>query len=87
MIDNALIIPTESPYDSESIKRALMTYDKVYLFSPDDRDIIPSNIYMQLTTGMPLGMPMEPVRPLGKTANYDEAFANYNDNRGVKARF
>lgn len=74
MIDNSLIIPTESPYDSESIKRALLTYDKVYLFSPDDRDIIPSNIYMQLTTGMPMGMPMGPVRPLGKTSNYDVSF-------------
>lgn len=76
MIDNALIIPTESPYDFDSVKRALMTYDKVYLFSPDDRDIIPSNVYMQLTTGMPFGMPMGPVRPLGKTSNYNEAFDN-----------
>lgn len=74
MIDNSLIIPTESPYDSESIKRALLTYDKVYLFSPDDRDIIPSNIYMQMTTGMPMGMPMGPVRPLGKTADYNDNF-------------
>lgn len=74
MIDNSLIIPTESPYDSDSIKRALLTYDKVYLFSPDDRDIIPSNIYMQLTTGMPMGMSMGPVRPLGKTSNYNDSF-------------
>lgn len=74
MIDNALVIPTESPYDVNSVKRALLTYDKVFLFSPDDRDIIPSNIYMQLTTGMPMGMPMGPVRPLGKTDNYNEGF-------------
>lgn len=74
MIENSLIIPTESPYDANSLKRALLTYDKVYLFSPDDRDIIPSNVYMQLTTGMPMGMPMGPVRPLGKTENYNDSF-------------
>jgi hypothetical protein len=74
MTDSALISPTERPYDSNSIKRALLTYDKVYLFSPDDRDLIPSNVYMQLTTGMPIGMSMGPVRPLGKTDNYNESF-------------
>lgn len=74
MIDNSLIIPTESPYDINSIKRALLTYDKVYLFSPDDRDIIPSDVYVQLTTGLPFGMPMGPVRPLGKTKDYDNRF-------------
>lgn len=74
MIENCLVIPTESPYDLISLKRALLTYDKVFLFSPDDRDVIPSNIYVQLTTGMPIGMPMGPVRPLGKTNGYNEAF-------------
>jgi len=74
MIDNSLIISTESPYDPESIKRTLLTYDKIYLFSPENRDIIPSNIYMKLTTGMPMGMSMEPVRPLSKTADYNSRF-------------
>lgn len=74
MIDSTLIIPTEKPYNPNHVKRALLTFDKVYLFSPDDRDIIPSNMYTRLTTGMPMGVPMGPVRPLGKSDNYDNDF-------------
>lgn len=74
MIDSTLIIPTEKPYNPNHVKRALLTFDKVYLFSPDDRDIIPSNMYTRLTTGMPMGVPMGPVRPLGKSDNYDYDF-------------
>jgi hypothetical protein len=74
MIDSTLIIPTEKPYNPNHVKRALLTFDKVYLFSPDDRDIIPTNMYTRLTTGMPMGVPMGPVRPLGKSDDYDNSF-------------
>ena len=80
MIANSIILPTEQPVDIHDIKRALLTYDKVYLPSPDDREIIPPNTYQNAVFAslgfptMPLGMPEGPIKPLGKTDNYDENF-------------
>ena len=80
MIANSIILPTEEPVSIHEIKRALLTYDKVYLTSPDDRELLPPNTYqnaLMVSLGfptMPMGMPDGPIRPLGKVDNYDENF-------------
>lgn len=80
MIANSIILPTEMPIDIQDIKRALITYDKVYIPSPDDRELIPPNIYQNALFAslgfpiMPFGMPDSAVKPLGKTNNYDKTF-------------
>ncbi len=78
-MESTLIIPTEMPVKIEDIKRALATYDSVYLASPDDRELIPPTSYTYAVSGgMPLlsffSFPMGPVRPLGKIEGYDDAF-------------
>ena len=57
MIANSIILPTEMPIDIHDIKRALITYDKVFIPSPDDRELIPPNIY-QNTLFASLGFPI-----------------------------
>jgi hypothetical protein len=75
MIYESLIAPTESPTSLLEIKRALLTYDKIKLVDPSDRDVIPSNAYMSTIIGMPLfGMDMGAVRPMGKIIGYDDFF-------------
>lgn len=74
MIESALYVPTEQVPSLSSIKRALLYYDKVYLLSPDDRDIMQSSVYTQVSTGLPIGINRGPVRPLGKSANFDRDF-------------
>lgn len=80
MIANSIILPTEMPIDIHDIKRALITYDKVYIPSPDDRELIPPNIYSNALFAslgfpiMPFGMPDSAVKPLGKTEDYDNTF-------------
>lgn len=85
MIANSLILPTEKPIEIHDIKRALLTYDKIYIPSPDDRELLPPNTYqnaMMASMGfptMPMGMPMGSVKPLGKTENYDDFFEKVMD--------
>ena len=80
MIANSIILPTEQPIDIHDIKRALLTYDKVYIPSPDDRELLPPNTYLNVLIEslgfqpMPMGMPDGPIKPLGKIDNYDEIF-------------
>jgi hypothetical protein len=81
MINSSLIIPTETPITIDDVKRALITFDKVYLPSPDDREFIPPNIYenvqiQSLGFDFPMlfGGSRGPVRPLGKTEGYDDSF-------------
>ena len=72
MIPDALIVPSEYAPTSLDIKRALLSYNKVLIVSPSDRDLIPSR-----TFGLALGMPpimswdMGPVMPMGKAPGYD----------------
>ncbi|MFM6129201.1 MAG: hypothetical protein ACKPBV_10735 [Sphaerospermopsis kisseleviana] len=72
MIPDALIVPSECAPTSLDIKRALLSYNKVLIVSPSDRDVIPSR-----TFGLALGMPpimsweMGPVMPMGKAPGYD----------------
>lgn len=75
MIYTALLAPHESPNSSLEIKRALLTYEKVIIIDPNDRDLIPANSLVSVLMGMPIiGMSMGAVRPMGKSQNYDERF-------------
>lgn len=75
MIPDTLIVPTEYAPSVTDIKRALLSYNKVLLVSPTDRDVIPSR-----TFGLVMGLPpvmtwdLGPVKPMGKTASYDNDF-------------
>jgi len=80
MIYECLIAPSESPTSLREIKRALLTYDKVFLIDPSDRDIMPSSSWMATTSGMPFfSMPCGPIRPMGKTIGYDNIFERIID--------
>lgn len=73
MIYESLIAPHENPTSLRDIKRALLTYDKVKIINPDDRDVMPSSTFMSSIMGMPLiGMDIGPIRPMGKAIGYDD---------------
>ncbi len=75
MIYDALLVPDENPTSLRAIKRALLAYDKVMLADPNDRDIMPSNVFPAAILGIPgFGMSMGAVRPMGKSADYDDRF-------------
>ena len=75
MIYEALIVPTENPPTIREIKRALLTYDRVLLVDPADRELFPRNAFAAAVLGMPFfGFDCGPVRPLGKGMGYDERF-------------
>ena len=84
-MDSCIIVPTETPYDYNTIKRALLTYDKVQLFSPNDRDFIPPksylNVFSQWSGGVsfPVNIPVGSILPLGKVENYDYSFERLLD--------
>ena len=95
LIPNTLILPSERAYKASDIKRALMRYEKVYIQSPNDRDVIKKGPYPPRQpidyskVWMAEDMTPEileslwkavdddeygPVRPLGKTRDYDRSF-------------
>lgn len=75
MIYESLIAPTEYPVSELDVKRALLTYDKVKLIDPSDRDIMPGNTFMMSIIGIPImGIDTGPVRPMGKQIGYDDKF-------------
>jgi hypothetical protein len=77
MIYECLIVPTETPTPLLEIKRALLTYDKIKLIDPNDRDVIPPSTYTNIITGAPiglLGVNGGPIRPMSKSIGYDEIF-------------
>ena len=79
MIYDALLVPTESPCSLREIKRALLTYDKVFLSDPSDRDMMPSNS-LQAAMGIPMiSIDMGPIRPLAKSIGYDEIYEKIYD--------
>ena len=57
------------------VKRAILTFDKVLLTHPRDRDIIPPQA-MGMAIGLPpiFGANFGPIRPLGKSPDYDNDF-------------
>lgn len=79
MIYQAYIAPTEAPPRLLDLKRALITYDKVFVSEPRDRDVIPPQAFM-MAIGMPMmGGNMGPVRPIGKIEGYDNQFDRLMD--------
>lgn len=74
MIYEALIVPHERPPSLLEIKRALLTYDKVILVDPRDRDLMPSTLFWSSITDLPLGIAAGSVRPMGKSEGYDNEF-------------
>ena len=73
MIYQALLVPDERPTSLREVKRALLTYDRVVLVDPTDRDLIPANAFMSVVLGLPvMGLNTGPVRPMGKVTAYDE---------------
>jgi hypothetical protein len=73
MIYECLIAPTESPYSLLNLKRALLTYDKIKILDPSDRDLMPSSLIGSAIGLHPfMGIIGQAVRPLGKTIGYDE---------------
>jgi hypothetical protein len=75
VIYEALLTPSEVAPRINDIKRALLTYDRVLIPAPNDRDMIPPQAF-STALGLPpiFGMNMGPVRPLGKTESYDDDF-------------
>lgn len=77
MIQESLIVPSESPTSLIDIKKALLTYDKVTLIDPADRDLMPlslMNSAIMPGVGGHSGLSGPPVRPMGKRIAYDEKF-------------
>ncbi len=87
MIRSAYLAPTETPIRSVDVKRALLTYDRVYIADPGDRDLIPPQSFM-MALGMPpfMGFNTGPVRPLGKSARYDDTFDQLIDELDIARR-
>jgi hypothetical protein len=73
---NALLIPRERPPDLNELKKALLSFDRVYLFEPTDREVIPPAMFMMAASGgmMPIGFHNQAVMPLGKAPGFDEEF-------------
>lgn len=74
-IQSALLIPTEQPPTLRDLKLALITFDRVHIPEPSDRDVIPRDALAFAMTGIPLfAMDMGPVMELGKSDDYDIVF-------------
>ncbi len=74
MIYESLIAPSESPTSLMDIKKAILTYDKVILIDPADRDWMPTTLMdsAMMPTGFSvIGTSGPPVRPMGKRIAYD----------------
>lgn len=79
MIRSAYLAPSEFPTRSLDVKRALLTYDRVYIPDPGDRELIPPQSFMS-ALGMPFfGFNTGPVRPFGKIDKYDDSFDQLMD--------
>lgn len=75
MIYESLLVPTECASSLREIKRLLLTYDKVLLIDPSDRDMMPGNAVMAAIMGFPLiGFPQGPAARMGKLNGYDDEF-------------
>lgn len=74
MIRIGYLVPSERPIKMIDVKKALLTYDRVYLPDPDDRDLIPPQTFSSIVFGMPLAVHQGPIRALGKIPAYDDSF-------------
>ncbi|GJD40864.1 hypothetical protein [Methylobacterium bullatum] len=87
MIYETFMSPHERPNSSLEIKRALLTFDKVHISDPGDRDLFPPQAFA-MALGMPplMGFNSGPVRPLGKYNNYDNEFDQLMDELDIARR-
>jgi hypothetical protein len=87
LIYETFISPTEAPNTARELKRALLTFDKVHIADPRDRDFFPPQAFA-IAMGMPpiFGFNMGPVRPLGKIPGYDNAFDRLMDEIDIARR-
>lgn len=77
MIYECLLAPHENPSSVRDIKRALITYDKIKIIDPSDRDLLPSNQFLRAafpSMSNFLSINHGPVRPMGKALGYDDRF-------------
>lgn len=83
MIYEALLVLNEFSPNGRDLKCALLTYDKVVLIDPSDRELIPRNAFM-LAMGMPpiMGMDVGPVRPQGCVAGFADNFSQVLEDAG-----
>lgn len=79
MIYEALLVPHERPITLREVKRALLTYDKVVLVDPSDRDIMPRVAFANAVLGMPMAIDMGPVCEMAKVNGYDDGFSQVAD--------
>ncbi len=87
MIRNAYIAPTESPPSLLDVKRALLTYDRVFLPDPEDRDIFPGNAFFIAMGAPPIfGGGGGNVRRIGKVKDYDDGYDTLLDELAVARR-
>ncbi|WP_425418676.1 hypothetical protein [Oricola indica] len=87
MIYSTYIAPSEQPCSSLDIKRALLTYDRVALADPNDRDLFPPQAFL-VAMGMPpiMGFPFGAVRPIAKVEGYDNQFDQLMDEVDIARR-
>lgn len=77
---HTFLAPAETPPTSLQIKRALLTYERVIISDPSDREFFPSQLMMSAMFSrffgipFPMGLNSQPVRPLGKVETYDADF-------------
>src|ERR1700722_1274765 len=75
----AIVIPSEAPPQLSQVKRALLTYDKVLLIDPGDREMMPVQAVeaaafgQHAAVGFTYGGGIN-ARPIGKTPAYDDYF-------------
>ncbi|MES0094593.1 hypothetical protein [Mesorhizobium sp. M0030] len=87
MIYETVVAPTERVSNSLELKRALLTFDRVVLFDPDDREFFPPQSFFVAMGAPPfVGMNTGPVKPLGKAPGYDDAFQKLLDEFSVAGR-
>ncbi len=77
---STIIAPKETAPSLTEVKRALLTFDKVCLISPDDTDLMPSNLLLT-AIGMPpfFSMPGGEVRPINRMPGYEDDFSKLLD--------
>ena len=85
---SAYLAPTETPTRSIDVKRALLTYDRVYIADPQDRDFIPPQTTLLAAFGLPplVGFNGGPARLLGKAKDYDQDFDQLMDELQIARR-
>lgn len=80
MIYESLLVPTERPTSLLEIKKALLTYDKVYLANPNDRDLMPGTALAYAQFGLnAFTFDMGDVRPIGKVIGHDDIFEKIHE--------